>query len=80
MAVADNVNPVNCYNSSGTVIDQIPASIGIGTSIRGLTFEPGTDSPIIWASNVDTDEIYQVDVDPPTPLDRSTWGEIKSIF
>lgn len=81
LAVDNATSPIRCYEAtSGGVLEAIPASIGIGSTVRGITYELDTDSPFIWASNPTTDELYRIDVDPPTALERATWGEIKAQF
>ena len=80
MAVDDATSPIRCYEvTSGGVLEAIPASIGIGSTIRGMTYELGTDSLYIWASNPTTDELYRIHLDF-TALERATWGEIKAQF
>jgi hypothetical protein len=81
MAVDNATSPIRCYEAtSGGVLQMVPASIGIGSTIRGMAYETGTDSPYIWASNTTTDELYRIEIDPPTALERATWGEIKAQF
>lgn len=76
MAVNAGTNPIRRYNTGGFVTGVIPDTIGIGTEIRGLTYEEGE---YLWASNITTDKIYKIDVSN-VALDRATWGEIKSLF
>ncbi|MCK4807774.1 MAG: T9SS type A sorting domain-containing protein, partial [Candidatus Aegiribacteria sp.] len=63
MAVDNATSPIRCYEeTSGGVLEAIPASIGIGSDIRGVTYETGTDAPCLWVSNQTTDELYRIDL------------------
>ena len=63
MAVDNATSPVRCYEqTSGGVLAMIPADIGIGSDIHGVTYETGTDAPFLWVSNQTTDEIYRIDI------------------
>ncbi|MCK5036904.1 MAG: T9SS type A sorting domain-containing protein [Candidatus Sabulitectum sp.] len=63
MANDNATSPVGCYQqTSGTLIDSLTSDIGIGSEIRGVTCETGTDSPYLWVSNQTTDELYRIDL------------------
>lgn len=63
MAVDNSTSPIRCYEkTSGGVLEAIPASIGIGSDVRGVTYETGTDSPYLWVSNQTTDELYRINL------------------
>ena len=40
----------------------IPADIGIGSDIHGITYETGTNAPFLWFSNQTTDELYRINI------------------
>ena len=81
MATDNATSPLLCYeNSSGDVLESIPASIGIGSDIRGVAFE-GTSSQFIWVSNQTTNELYKIDlqmtgIEVNTSVNPSTSAEI----
>ena len=63
MAVDNATSPVRRYEqTSGGVLEAIPASIGIGSDIHGVTCETGTDGPYLWVSNQTTDELHRIDL------------------
>ena len=63
MAVDNATSPIRCYEqTSGGVLSMIPADIGIGSDIYGVTYETGTDAPYLWVSNQTTDELYRIDI------------------
>ncbi|MCD4774416.1 MAG: T9SS type A sorting domain-containing protein [Candidatus Aegiribacteria sp.] len=63
MAVDNSTSPIRCYEkASGGVLDAIPASIGIGSDVHGVTCETGTDAPYLWVSNQTTDELYRINL------------------
>ena len=48
MAVDNATGPIRCYEATlGGVLEAIPATIGIGSTISGMIYELGTDSPYI---------------------------------
>lgn len=62
MATDNATSPVACFQAtSGGILASLPASIGIGSSCRGLAFETGS-SQYLWVSNSSTDELYRVDL------------------
>ena len=67
IACDDAQNPVKALNSSGQVVDEVAASIGIGTDIWGLAYEKGT-SRFLWVSNQTDEKIYKVDLDGTTDI------------
>lgn len=75
MANDNATSPVACYQAtSGGIVMSLPASIGIGSDIRGVTFE-GTSGQFLWVSNQTTDEFYRVDL--YTDIDGSSTTEIQ---
>lgn len=73
-ACNDTQYPVRIYDGNGSLVGYIGSSVL--PAAHGMTFD---DSGYLWVSNMDTDQIYKVDVDV-TPLTRSTWGAIKTNF
>jgi hypothetical protein len=71
-ACNDSSYPVRVYTPSGTLVDTISSSII--PAAHGLCFD---DNGYLWVSNLNTDEIYQVDLNP-IALERGTWAEIKA--
>lgn len=69
IACDDAQNPIKALNSSGQVVDEVPASIGIGSDIWGLAYEKGT-SRFLWVSNQTDNKIYKVDVDGTTDIQK----------
>jgi len=58
MATDEPTSPVKCYEAtSGGVCAAIPASIGIGSDIRGVTFDTNNH---LWVSNPTTDKLYEI--------------------
>ena len=71
MATDNATSPVSCYEqTSGGILVSLPASIGIGSSCRGLAFETGS-SQYLWVSNNTTDELYRVDLGTGTGEEHS---------
>ena len=71
-ACSDPSYPIRAYNASGTLVNRIPSSIV--PAAHGLCFD---DNGFLWVSNLTTDEIYRVNLNP-VALERGTWGEIKA--
>ncbi len=67
IACDDRENPLKALNSSGQLVDQVPASIGIGRDLWGLAYEKGT-SRFLWVSNQTNNRIYKVDFDGTTRM------------
>ena len=75
MANDNATSPVACYEAgSGGIVSSLPASIGIGSDIRGVTFE-GASGQFMWVSNQTTDKIYRIalytDIEDGSTLDVS---------
>ncbi|MCK5786072.1 MAG: T9SS type A sorting domain-containing protein [Candidatus Sabulitectum sp.] len=73
MANDNATSPVSCYEAgSGGIVSSLQASIGIGSDIRGVTFE-GASGQFMWVSNQTTDEIYRIalytDIEEGSTLD-----------
>ncbi len=63
MAVDNATSPIRRYEqTSGGVLEMIPADIGIGSDIHGVTYETVVDAPFLWVSNQTTDELYRIDI------------------
>ena len=73
-ACEDSEFPIKVYDGSGQLQFTIPSSDV--PAAHGMTFD---DDGFLWVSNMNTDEIYKVDVEY-TSLTRSTWGSIKAAF
>ena len=57
MATDNATSPVMCYQQgSGSLLNGVPATSGIGGEVRGVTVE----SDKIWVSNTATDELYRI--------------------
>ena len=69
IACDDAQNPVKALNSSGQVVDEVPASIGIGSDIWGRAYEKGT-SRFLWVNNQTDKKIYKIDLDGTTDIDK----------
>ncbi|MCD4706562.1 MAG: T9SS type A sorting domain-containing protein [Candidatus Sabulitectum sp.] len=75
MATDNATSPVSCYQTtSGGIVMSLPASIGIGSDIRGVTFEDGSGQ-FIWVSNQTTNELHRIDL--YTDIDGSSAIEIQ---
>ncbi|MEA3266159.1 MAG: T9SS type A sorting domain-containing protein [Candidatus Fermentibacteria bacterium] len=71
MANDNATSPVACYQvTSGGIVMSLEASIGIGSDIRGVTFEEGSGQ-YLWVSNQTTDELYRIELTTGTE-DAST--------
>ncbi len=73
-ACNDSAFPIRVYNGNGVLVESISSSIL--PAAHGMTFD---GDGYLWVSNMNTDEIYKIDVDYVS-LTRSTWGSIKSTF
>ena len=73
MAHDSESEPVRRYDTSGTIVDFLPAELI--PSAAGLALDP---SGYLWVSDPDADMIYKVDTSQP--LSRSTWAGIKNYF
>ena len=63
MAVDNATSPIRRYEqTSGGVLEMIPADIGIGSDIHGVTYETVVEAPFLWVSNQTTDELYRIDI------------------
>ena len=67
VACGDAEKPIKAYNQSGQIVEEIPASIGIGSDIWGLAWEQGSKR-ILWANNKSEKKIYKIDVDGQTDI------------
>lgn len=57
MATDNDTSPLMCYQEgSGSILAQVPATLGIGGEVRGVALE----SDKIWISNTATDELYRI--------------------
>lgn len=62
MATDNETSPISCYKvTSGNIVRSLEANIGIGSDIRGVTFEESSGT-YLWVSNVTYDEIYRIDI------------------
>lgn len=62
MANDNATSPISCYQSAtGGIVTSLPASIGIGSDVRGVTFEDGSGQ-YMWVSNQTTDKLYRIDL------------------
>lgn len=73
-ACNDPQYPVRVYNGNGVLVESIDSSVL--PAAHGMTFD---DQGYLWVSNMDTDEIYKIDV-IVSSLTRNTWGGIKATF
>lgn len=73
-ACNDSEFPIRVYDGNGTLVESISSTVV--SAAHGMTFD---DEGFLWVSNMDTEEIYKVDVSGSS-LTRSTWGCIKATF
>ncbi len=73
-ACNDSEFPIRVYNGNGVLVEAISSSVL--PAAHGMTFD---DEGYLWVSNMNTDEIYKIDV-TISSLSRNTWGAIKATF
>lgn len=73
-ACNDSEFPIRVYDGNGALVETIASTVL--PAAHGMTFDA---DGFLWVSNMDTDEIYKIDVSSSS-LSRSTWGAIKATF
>ncbi len=71
-ACGDSSESIRIYDTNGTLVGSVSSSIV--PVAHGMTFDA---DGYLWVSNMNTDEIYKVDVNV-TALERTTWAGIKT--
>ena len=73
-ACNDSAFPIRVYDGNGGLVQSISSSVL--PAAHGMTFD---SDGYLWVSNMNTDEIYKIDVDVSS-LARATWASIKYSF
>ncbi len=72
-------DPIRGFNQQSQVVGSIPSSIGIGNNICGLTMTYINNHRIIWASDLTTNKIYKIDLDPATIIHNQTMNDATTL-
>ncbi len=75
-ATGEESYPIKVYQivmmSTQKLIDSLPAAIGIGSDVWGLSFEKSGSDRFLWTNNRKEGKIYKIDLDAPTEKKYST--------